>query len=151
MNNKGFIISTILFTILIAFLLFLAVTLTIFTSATATVGSGTDDLVNGTKLTIKQVDTSEASPWYKPENNILAVITSKYGELYWPKDFGSEINDDYTISNDTIKGDLIITCSTDGTSYNDCGGLDIFYVSSLMITDTKTGESLSISFGEPRK
>ena len=113
MNNKGFIVSTILYTILVAFLLFLAVTLSVFASATSTVGGGTNDLVNATYFKVWPVKNCEADKsWYEPSNNVLAIITTKYGEYYWPKDFGGSIEDGY-IKNMGARPNIKLKCSAD--------------------------------------
>ena len=113
MNNKGFIVSTILYTILVAFLLFLAVTLSIFASATSTVGGGTNDLVNATYFKVWQVENCEADKsWYEPSNNVLAIITTKYGEYYWPKDFGGSIEGG-RIKNIGTRPNVTLMCSMD--------------------------------------
>ena len=108
MNNKGFVVSTILYTILISFLLFLGVMLSIFASATSTVGGGTDDLVNATNLSIKQVRRLDASGIAMCEKIPLASITSKYGELYWPKNFGLN-NNEGTLECNVINGNECIS------------------------------------------
>ena len=90
-KNKGFVVSTILYSILIAFLIVLGVTLYIFSSATTMVGSATDDLVNATNLSITPIIVNDGE---NRRNDILAVITSKYGDYYWPKDFNMSVNED---------------------------------------------------------
>ena len=113
MNNKGFIVSTILYTILIAFLLFLGVTLSIFASATKTAGAGTNDLVNSTKLSINYIVLPcNMTNWYDNKYNILAIVNSRYGEFYWPRDFGTSI-DSGVIKGNNKKGNLEIKCSED--------------------------------------
>ncbi len=93
LNNKGFVVSTILYTVLIAFLLFLAVTLSIFSSAISTVGSANKDLINASEFKAIQVkvERPNAGAWYENTHDILLKITSEYGIYYWPKDFGLTI------------------------------------------------------------
>lgn len=131
MNNKGFIVSTILYTILIAFLLFLGVTLSIFSSATSTVGAGTKDLVNSEKLTIKAL-----RPRCGESTEILAVITSKYGEFYWPKDFMSAENHNLEI----------ICKKNEEDDYTSCNNYDINEKFYLGVRYAETDELSEIYF-----
>ena len=104
LNNKGFAVSTILYTILIAFLLFLGVTLSMFSSSNSIISNANNDLVNGTVfravqvrnnyqdkdkcVPLKNIDKNEDEYyWYQMDNNILIKITSRYGVVYWPRDF----------------------------------------------------------------
>lgn len=137
MNNKGFVVSTILYSILIAFLLFLAVTLSIFSSATATTGAGTRDLVNSEKLTIKRLVSSS-----NPNSDLYkAVITSKYGEFYWPKDFPSGENHNL---------EIVYKISEDD-EYESLDGSDIsgsFYLSVRYAGDTDVADYVYFSDGD---
>lgn len=98
LNNKGFAVSTILYTILIAFLLFLGVTLSMFSSSNSIISNANNDLVNGTVFRAVQVKDNNKDnnkedicgkdyAWYQMDNNILIKITSRYGVIYWPRDF----------------------------------------------------------------
>ena len=104
LNNKGFAVSTILYTILIAFLLFLGITLSMFSSSNSIISNANNDLVNGTVfravqvrnnyqdkdkcVPLKNIDKNEDEYyWYQMDNNILIKITSRYGVIYWPRDF----------------------------------------------------------------
>ena len=150
LNNKGFAVSTILYTLLIAFLLFLGATLAMFSSSNSIISNANNDLINGTKLSDVQViekynpidfddydslnNTSKfyvnnkekficsndgGFKWYekykkdekgkiitnneleKIPNDILVKINSKYGVMYWPRDFLMSPNS-YTIGDNTI-------------------------------------------------
>ena len=115
LNNKGFAVSTILYTLLIAFLLFLGATLAMFSSSNSIISNANDDLINGIELNPQQVkpvstdsdgndncvpvSTTQPLPddkyyWYQVENNILVRITSRYGVMYWPRDFGGSVDED---------------------------------------------------------
>lgn len=59
MNNKGFAISAVLYTVLIVFLLFLAVSLSMISSSTWIFSNANKDLTNGTELEAYQVKLSE--------------------------------------------------------------------------------------------
>lgn len=113
LNNKGFAVSAVLYTTLIAFLLFLAVVLSMFSSSSDLVRNANTDLINGNKFEAKQVRLT--STWYLIngdntttkktncqattgtntgtdyyyyyESPIIVKINSRYGTYYWPKDF----------------------------------------------------------------
>ncbi len=108
LNNKGFAVSSVLYTLLIAFLLFLGAALAQFSSSSSLIGKANDDLVNGTQFEAVQVkpdgacintDTEGKDDWYlqyKDDNknkddrevsNTIIKIKSRYGTKYWPKDF----------------------------------------------------------------
>ena len=104
LNNKGFAVSSVLYTLLIAFLLFLGAALAQFSTSSSLIGKANDDLINGVKLSAVQVKPDGACSndktkydWYlqyKDENknervvsNTIIKIKSRYGTKYWPKDF----------------------------------------------------------------
>ena len=96
LNNKGFAISSILYTLLIAFLLFLGVALAELSSSSSLVGKANDDLINGISLSVDEVRVNG-----KP----TIRVKSRYGIRYWTKDF--ECDD----GNKTCKsGNLVATC-----------------------------------------
>ena len=117
LNNKGFAVSTILYTILIAFLLFLGITLSMFSSSNSIISNANNDLVNGTVFRAVQVRNNNQPKencisinvqepeegqyyWYQMDNNILIKITSRYGVIYWPRDFIK--SDEIIITEDDI-------------------------------------------------
>lgn len=99
LNNKGFAVSSVLYTLLIAFLLFLGAALAQFSASSSLIGKANDDLVNGTSFEAMQVKPSGAcengNKWYQYRDgktdvkisNTIVRIKSKYGTMYWPKDF----------------------------------------------------------------
>lgn len=96
LNNKGFAISSILYTLLIAFLLFLGVALAELSSSSSLIGKANDDLINGISLSIDEV---------KVNGKPTIRVKSRYGIRYWTKDF--ECDED----NKTCKsGNLVATC-----------------------------------------
>ena len=121
-KNKGFVVSTILYSILIAFLIVLGVTLYIFSSATTMVGSATDDLVNATNLSITPIIVNDGE---NRRNDILAVITSKYGDYYWPKDFNMSVNEDSISEESSGYIQFVVKCSDDNASYANCKNFSI--------------------------
>ena len=95
LNNKGFAVSSVLYTLLIAFLLFLGAALAQFSASSSLIGKANDDLVNGTSFEAMQIKPNGAceggKSWYQDgDGNIsdtIVRIKSKYGTIYWPKDF----------------------------------------------------------------
>lgn len=108
LNNKGFAVSAVLYTTLIAFLLFLAVVLSMFSSSSDLVRNANTDLINGNKFEAKQVTLtsgfnggktncvptsktllgSSEFHWY--DSPVIVKINSRYGTYYWPKDFSDD-------------------------------------------------------------
>ena len=80
MNNRGFAVSTILYTILICFMLFLGAAMAMFSASNSLSSSANDELINGTELSATSVTSEE-------DTNIKIKISSKYGIVYWPRDF----------------------------------------------------------------
>ena len=107
LNNKGFAVSSVLYTLLIAFLLFLGAALAQFSSSSSLIGKANDDIVNGTQFEAVQVkpngactkddDRNVISKWYQDDNgdtsNTIVRIKSRYGMVYWPKDFKYDSGD----------------------------------------------------------
>lgn len=92
LNNKGFAVSAVLYTLLIAFLMFLGVTLAQFSSSITLINNANKDLVDGqvplsaTPITAFNTDASGKQD-DDPRTDIKVQIKSKYGTMYWPKDF----------------------------------------------------------------
>lgn len=121
LNNKGFAVSSILYTLLIAFLLFLGAALAQLSASSSLIGKANDDLINGVTLSIDEVVTN---------NNLNVRIKSRYGIKYWPKDFLPDIE------NSWMNGNLIVTCTD-----TDDGSL--FSVSDKLLMDSKKSIDLS--------
>ena len=101
-NNKGFAVTATLYTILVAFLLFLGATLAMFSSSNSIIGKANDDLINGT--TFKAVQVKEVNGTICKWNiDTMVKINSRYGTMYWPKDFPGE-NVSVTVGSENILG-----------------------------------------------
>ncbi len=161
LNNKGFAVSTILYTLLVAFLLFLGVTLSTFSASIRTVGNANTDLIDGTELSAYLIENSNNSPnWYS--SNKLIKINSRYGTMYWPRDFNN-----YNVSTggilESINKDSRISASCQWVSFYDSGNIEgnviddcenvsigrgyIVYENALLhviITDELTGDETSV-------
>ena len=99
LNDKGFAVSTILYALLISFLLFLLVTLKQVSASTNLMNAANDDLVNGGSLFARQVINStgvnadgenifSCGNWFNQGGkDTLVKIYSRYGIKFWPRDF----------------------------------------------------------------
>ena len=108
LNNKGFAVSSVLYTLLIAFLLFLGAALAQFSASSSLIGKANDDLVNGSSFEAMQIKPNGAckdgNEWYQDSDgktsNTIVRIKTRYGTKYWPKDFEikkEEVKDDGNI------------------------------------------------------
>lgn len=136
LNNKGFAVSSVLYTLLIAFLLFLGAALAQFSASSSLLNKANEDLINGVKFSAVQIKPNGACintksegkyDWYLQYNddnenkndrvvsNTIIKIKSRYGMKYWPKDF--KYNDDQAnltnLINDATAADGVYT-SYDG-------------------------------------
>lgn len=120
LNNKGFAVSSVLYTLLIAFLLFLGAALAQFSSSTSLIGKANDDIVNGTQFEAMQVKPNGAcengNEWYQDgkgdTSNTIVRIKTRYGTKYWPKDFGGSISNESditTINGGTLSGKISVS------------------------------------------
>lgn len=99
LNNKGFAVSSALYTLLIAFLLFLGAALAQFTSSIGLLNKANEDLINGVDFKAQQRNPNGACTggigWYQEKDedgnikasNTIVLIKTRYGTKYWPKDF----------------------------------------------------------------
>lgn len=169
LNNKGFAVTTILYTLLIAFLMFLGAALAMFSASTRVIGNANDDLINGTKLSAQQVisdcsgdnkiDDADEACWNT--SDIIVKINSRYGTMYWPRNFCT--NSDGTLGGcDTtgaskVNNNITVLCLTSktGTNYGNCDGINILNMSGetsngdeskkfLLITDTVTKQEQTL-------
>lgn len=119
LNNKGFAVSSVLYTLLIAFLLFLGAALAQFSSSSSLIGKANDDIVNGTQFEAMQVKPDGAcengNKWYQDSSggssNTIVRVKTRYGTKYWPKDFGGSISNesDITTVNGTLSGKISVS------------------------------------------
>lgn len=107
LNNKGFAVSSVLYTLLIAFLLFLGAALAQFSASSSLIGKANDDLVNGTSfeaLQVKPNGACDSGKWFQDKSgnpsNTIVRIKSKYGTMYWPKDFETSEHRQVKLNND---------------------------------------------------
>ena len=106
LNNKGFAVSAILYSLLLVFVLFAIVVISSFDSSIDIVGASNDDIVNGNTFVVYEtliknhmrnervLDNdycqSEGDTWYNTNCEKKIMIQTKNGTLYWPKDFCKE-------------------------------------------------------------
>lgn len=72
-NNKGFAVSAVLYTLLIAFLMFLGAALAQFETSSGILGKANDDLVNGTKFEIMQVKPAGYVSYFDTSNKKITL------------------------------------------------------------------------------
>lgn len=148
LNNKGFAVSSVLYTLLIAFLLFLGAALAQFSASSSLIGKANDDLVNGTSFEALQVKPSgacDSGKWFQDKSgnpsNTIVRIKSKYGTMYWPKDFkGSNfgVKDDGTVSatkSISNNGKIEAYVENPGSNSADTDGMKL----KISFKDTTTG------------
>lgn len=108
LNNKGFAVSSVLYTLLIAFLLFLGAALAQFSASSSLIGKANDDLVNGSSFEAIQIKPNGAckdgNEWYQDSDgktsNTIVRIKTRYGTKYWPKDFETSEHKPANLSDD---------------------------------------------------
>ena len=154
LNNKGFAVSSVLYTLLIAFLLFLGAALAQIASSSSLIGRANDDMVNGTQFKAIQLRPNGAciegrTTWYQDYNgntsNAIVKIESRYGTIYWPKDFGGVISDENGIDVNEGTSSGKISVSYDSSTINpgeNYPGYANF--GKLTFTDTVTGTETSV-------
>ncbi len=101
LNNKGFAVSAVLYTLLIAFLLFLGVALASLASSSGLVGNSNNDIIDGTNFEVMQVKLNGCTEESWNRSNVILRIKSRYGTKYWPKDF----------SDNKTSGNIEVTCN----------------------------------------
>lgn len=160
LDNKGFAVSSVLYTLLIAFLLFLGAALAQFSASSSLIGKANDDLVNGSSFEAIQVlpsgackDGNNGNSWYKDSDgkisNTIVRIKTRYGTKYWPKDFetsehkqaklsddGNIEEGDYTSYDGKIK--TIVTSTENVSGANE---ESIFYLRIIETEDVTTKEA----------
>ena len=156
LNNKGFAVSSVLYTLLIAFLLFLGAALAQFSASSSLIGKANDDLVNGSSFEAMQIKPNGAckddNKWYQNSDgkisNTIVRIKTRYGTKYWPKDFWykdfetsehnpAELSDDGNIDEGEYKsydGKITTTVTSNG-NVSGANTESIFY---LKIIDEAT-------------
>ncbi len=151
LNNKGFAVSAILYTLLIAFLMFLAAALAMISSSTSLISKANDDIVNGTEFKAIQVKDSNGTCvavgtnggfyWYQKsdgsDSNTIVRITSRYGTYYWPKDFEGAI---YSNSSETNSSDNKLNATYTFVALNE--------TNILKITDNITESTITVNVGD---
>lgn len=108
LNNKGFAVSSVLYTLLIAFLLFLGAALAQFSASSSLLNKANEDLINGVKFSAVQIKPygacKDGNKWYQDSDgntsNTIVRIKTRYGTKYWPKDFETSEHIQVKLSND---------------------------------------------------
>lgn len=158
LNNKGFAVTTVLYTLLIAFLMFLGAALAQFSSATDLIGKSNNDMVNGANFDVLQVKPVFEKPcgslgyeWYN--TNTIVKIKNRYGIMYWPKDFGLTSENGILTGADRMNKKIKVECFDEFDNLGPCTGLNLttpisqssIEYGKLKITDVMSGESKNLS------
>lgn len=144
MNNKGFAVSSVLYTLLIAFLMFLGVLLAMFAASNDLVSNANIDLIDDIKLGAIQ---SGDGCVLKSGNDIVLKINSQYGIKSWPRDFTlNQTNNKYE------SGSVVIECVSENSIcnrltniFNGTNTSDDITSLSLKVIDTNTNDIVSIT------
>ena len=156
LNNKGFAVSSALYTLLIAFLLFLGAALAQFTSSIGLLNKANEDLINGVDFKAQQRNPNGACTggigWYQEKDedgnikasNTIVLIKTRYGTKYWPKDFETSEHRQAKLSDDGNIGageytsyDGKIKVKVRNESVGEVGFKNSKFF--ILIEDTKTG------------
>lgn len=140
LNNKGFAITSVLYLLLVSFLMFLAITLSQFASSSAVIGRANDDLIeNNNNLDANYVSNAceNGDKWY--QSNVLIKIEAKQGYVYWPRNYNISVDNNGVIGGeDTIDTYKKIEVLCDDES---CVGKNINSIDKITIENKITGES----------
>ena len=113
LNNKGFVVSSVLYSILLAFLMFLGATLTMLSSANSLISKANSDLTDGKVLKAIQVKQSYNKDEFPDNTNRVCGTDFKWYQKYQKDEYGnikSPLN--------VIESDIIVKInSSHGTMY----------------------------------
>lgn len=142
-SNKGFAVSTVLYALLIVFLMFTLVLIASYNASSDILSSATSDLTENNSFTVRQVKPADnvcgenGWNWYK--TNTILQVKAPQGTFYWPKDWynydsekgliGNPIKDDYTYNG------LKAECLLDNGKYGSCKGLTLTNITNLLPYD----------------
>lgn len=142
LDNKGFAVSMVLYTLLIIFMLFLLVALATFNNSFSLISSANDNIVNGTKFSVEQIVVNQkdssgnvvnnCTNWFTNDSKRKLLIRTSNGNNYWPRDYVDGIYKN--------NGNITVTFSKTMVSYTqDCLALE--YVSKNDTNDLINNES----------
>lgn len=128
-NNKGFAVSSVLYTLLVAFLLFLGAAMAQIASSSTLIGKSNDDIINSSQLDVKQVlgsGTCESGKSFYNSDTIFK-INSRFGSTkYWPKDFYEYETTSGVLGHEKSYDNKIgVVCSKDSSTWESCNGYNI--------------------------
>lgn len=144
LDNKGFAVTSVLYTLLIAFLLFLGVSLSMLSTSNSLISNMNKDLTDNLYVNAYlNIDNKNDL------SNSLQIVKIRYnkGTIYWPQDFSYEKNDlgfkYYNCTDDGIK--IVINNQDDNIS---CGVKEIIpsEIKTMKILDTKQNKSTELDF-----
>lgn len=146
LNNKGFAVSSVLYTLLIAFLIFLGVSLSMFSTSNSLISNINKDLTDNLDVNayLNISNKSELSS----SSKIVRIRYNK-GTIYWPQDFSYEKKDlgfKYKPCNDD--GIKIVINGQDDNISCDVSEIDFnkIEINTMKIFDTKQKKSTELDF-----
>ena len=97
MNNKGFAISSVLYLLLVTFLMFLMLSMAQFSGATSVIAHANDDLTDGQLLSAKQICVTNNGI---TDKQVVQIKNTTGKILYFPYDFsGCSIDSGCNVTN----------------------------------------------------
>lgn len=144
LNNKGFAVSSVLYTLLIAFLIFLGVSLSMLSTSNSLISNINRDLTDNLYINAYLNISDESNL-----NSSAKIVRIRYnkGTIYWPQDFSYEKKD---------LGFKYNTCNDDGikiviNNYDDNISCDVkeiipSEIKTIKIFDTKQNKSTELDF-----
>ena len=143
LDNKGFAVTSVLYTLLIAFLLFLGVSLSMLSTSNSLISNMNRDLTDNLYVNAYlNIDNKNDL------SNSLQIVKIRYnkGTIYWPQDFSYEKNDlGFKYYNCTDDGIKIVIDQGDNEA---CGVKEIIpsEIKTMKILDTKQNKSTELDF-----
>ena len=144
-SNKGFAVSTVLYALLIVFLMFTLVLIASYNASSDVLSSATSDLTenNSFTFTVKQVKPSDKlcgeNGWDWYNTNTILQVKAQQGTFYWPKDWYNYDNENgligKPINNEFTYNGLKAECLLNNGEYGSCEGLSLKSVNNFMTYD----------------
>ncbi len=144
LDNKGFAVTSVLYTLLIAFLLFLGVSLSMLSTSNSLISNMNRDLTDNLYVNAYlNIDNKNDL------SNSLQIVKIRYnkGTIYWPQDFSYKKDGSVLIYNN-CNSDGIKILIDDKVDNEVCGEKKInpSSIKTMKILDTKQNKSTELDF-----
>ena len=144
LDNKGFAVTSVLYTLLIAFLLFLGVSLSMLSTSNSLISNMNRDLTDNLYVNAYLNIDNE-----NDLSNSLQIVKIRYnkGTIYWPQDFSYKKDRTVLIYNN-CNSDGIKILIDDQVDNEVCGEKKInpSSIKTMKILDTKQNKSTELDF-----